>query len=34
MKQLDESLCAGDFMSKNLVEAIQFLEYVVDVSKS
>nr|CAN79312.1 hypothetical protein VITISV_013032 [Vitis vinifera] len=33
MKQLLETMCGGDFMSKNLEEAMDFLNYVVEVSK-
>nr|CAN66096.1 hypothetical protein VITISV_041484 [Vitis vinifera] len=33
MKQLLETMCGGDFMSKNLEEAMDFLSYVADVSR-
>ena len=33
MKQLLENMCGGDFMSKNLEEALDFLSYVVEASK-
>ena len=33
MKQLLETMCGGDFMSKNLEEAMDFLNYVADVSR-
>ncbi|RVW33068.1 hypothetical protein CK203_117225 [Vitis vinifera] len=33
MKQLLETMCEGDFMSKNLEEAMDFLNYVADVSR-
>ncbi|KAL6336091.1 hypothetical protein AAG906_010367 [Vitis piasezkii] len=33
MKQLLETMCGGDFMSKNLEEAMNFLNYVVEVSR-
>ncbi|RVW81509.1 hypothetical protein CK203_051876 [Vitis vinifera] len=33
MKQLLETMCGGDFMSKNLEEAMDFLNYVVEVSR-
>ena len=33
MKQLLETMCGGGFMSKNLEEAMDFLSYVVDVSR-
>ena len=33
MKQLLETMCGGDFISKNLKEAMDFLNYVVEVSK-
>ncbi|KAL6310567.1 hypothetical protein AAG906_015305 [Vitis piasezkii] len=33
MKQLLETMCGGDFMSKNPEEAIDFLSYVVEVSR-
>ena len=29
MKQLVETMCGGDFMSKNLEETMDFLSYVV-----
>ena len=31
MKQ--ETMCGGDFLSKNLEEALDFLSYVVEASK-
>ena len=34
MKQLLETMCGGDFMSKNPEEAIDFLNYVAETSKS
>ena len=34
MKQLLETMCGGDFMSKNLEEAVDFLNYVVETSKA
>ena len=34
MKQLSETMCGGDFMSKNLEEAMDFLNYVVETSKA
>ena len=34
MKQILETMCGGDFMNKNLDEAFQFLDYVVEVSRS
>ena len=33
MEQLLETMCRGDFMSKNPEEAMDFLSYVVDVSR-
>ncbi|WKA01473.1 hypothetical protein VitviT2T_019754 [Vitis vinifera] len=33
MKQLIETMCGGDFMSKNLEEAMDFLSYVAEVSR-
>ncbi|RVW26373.1 hypothetical protein CK203_116917 [Vitis vinifera] len=33
MKQLLETMCGGDFMSKNPEEAMDFLSYVADVFK-
>ncbi|RVW21571.1 hypothetical protein CK203_115642 [Vitis vinifera] len=33
MKQLLETMCGGDFMSKNLEEAMCFLSYVTEVSR-
>ena len=33
MKQLLETMCGGDFMSKNLEEAMDFLSYGADVSR-
>ena len=32
MKQLLETMCGGDFMSKNQKEAMDFLSYVAEVS--
>ena len=34
MKQLLETMCGGDFMSKHPEEAMDFLNYVVETSKS
>ena len=34
MKQLLETMCGGDFMSKNSEEAMDFLNYVVETSKA
>ena len=34
MKQLLETMCGGDFMSKNPKEAMDFLNYVVEISKA
>ena len=34
MKQLLETMCGGDFMSKHLEEAMDFLNYVADTSKA
>ena len=34
MKQLLETMCGGDLMSKILEEAIDFLNYVAETSKS
>ena len=34
MKQLLETMCGGDFMSKNLEEAKDFLNYVAKTSKA
>ena len=34
MKQLLETMCGGDFMSKNLEEAMDFLNYVAKTSKA
>ena len=34
MKQLLETMCGGDFMSKSPEDAFDFLNYVVDVSIS
>ena len=34
MKQLLETRCGGDFMSKNPNEAFQFLDYVAEVLRS
>ena len=33
MKQLLETMCGGDFMSKNPEEALNYLRYVVEASK-
>nr|CAN65800.1 hypothetical protein VITISV_009570 [Vitis vinifera] len=33
MKQLLETMCGGDFMSKNLEEGMDFLSYVAEVSR-
>ncbi|RVW22339.1 hypothetical protein CK203_108730 [Vitis vinifera] len=33
MKQLLETMCGGDFMSKNPEEAMDFLKYVAEVSR-
>ena len=33
MKQLLETMCGGDFLSKNPEEALGFLSYVVEASK-
>ena len=33
MKQLLETMCGGDFMSKNSEEAMNFLNYVTEVSR-
>ena len=33
MKQLLETMCGGDFLSKNLEDAMDFLNYVVEASK-
>ena len=33
MKQLLETMCGGDFLSKNPDEAIDFLSYVAETSK-
>ena len=33
MKQLLETMCGGDFLSKNLDEAMDFLNYVAETSK-
>ena len=33
MKQILETMCRGDFMSKNLEEAMDFLSYVSEVSR-
>ncbi|RVX03225.1 hypothetical protein CK203_016643 [Vitis vinifera] len=33
MKQILETMCGGDFMSKNLEEAMDFLSYVYEVSR-
>ena len=34
MKQLLETMCGGDFLSKNLEEAMDFLNYVAETSKA
>ena len=34
MKQLFETMCGGDFLSKNPDEVMDFLNYVVETSKS
>ena len=34
MKQLLETMCGGDFMSKNPEEAMDFLNYVAKTSKA
>ena len=34
MKQLLETMCGGDFMSKSLNEALDFLNYVAEISRS
>ena len=34
MKQLLETMCGGDFMSKHPEEAMDFLNYVVETSKA
>ena len=33
MKKLFETMCAGDFLSKNPEEALDFLGYVAEASK-
>ena len=33
MKQLLETMCEGDFMSKNPEEAMEFLSYMAEVSR-
>ena len=33
MKQLLETMCEGDFLSKHLDEAMDFLNYVAETSK-
>ena len=33
MKQLLETMCGGDFLSKNPDEAMEFLNYVAETSK-
>ena len=33
MKQLLETMCGGDFLSKNPEEALDFLNYVAEASK-
>ena len=33
MKQLLETMCGGDFLSKHLKEALDFLSYVAEASK-
>ena len=34
MKQLLETMCGGDFLSKNPDEAMDFLHYVAETSKA
>ena len=34
MKQLLETMCGGDFLSKNQDEAMDFLNYVAETSKA
>ena len=34
MKQLLETMCGGDFLSKNPEEAMDFLSYVAETSKA
>ena len=34
MKQLLETMCGGDFLNKNLDEAMDFLNYVAETSKA
>ena len=34
MKQLMETMCGGDFLSKHLDEAMDFLNYVAETSKA
>ena len=34
MKQLLETMCEGDFLSKNPAEALDFLNYVAETSKA
>ena len=34
MKQLLETMCGGDFISKSPNEAFEFLNYVVEISRS
>ena len=34
MKQLLETMCGGDFMSKKTDEGFKFLDYIAKVSKS
>ena len=34
MKQLLETMCGGDFMSKSLDEVLDFLNYVAEISRS
>ena len=34
MKQLLETMCGGDFLSKNPEEAMDFLNYVAETSKA
>ena len=34
MKRLLETMCGGDFISKNLEEAMDFLNYVAETSKA
>ncbi|RVW19199.1 hypothetical protein CK203_100131 [Vitis vinifera] len=34
MKQLLETMCGGDFMSKSPYEALDFLNYVAEIARS